>query len=399
MNHFSPKPKVIIFSSLGGGGHVAAAEALREALFDSYDVEIYNALSDVFNKVDLFSKVTRKKMTGEDFYNFVLKKRFFAIANMYAIVGGPYMKFNQPILAKAACEFLSDKKPDIVISVIPFFNGALSEACKDLKIPFWIIPTDVELKTFFVGLNSESIFNLGLAYKPQELQALDWGVCASQITKIGFPVKKACVKQYDEQDVLKLKDELRLSQYSKLITLTLGAAGTSLFYKLMKVLLKVSPQNLEFNACAGRDRRSFKKARRLLDHIATCEYSEEGRRIYRLKNGNRLHLWGFTKKLPELMATSDLIIAKSGSLSVSEALHLNKYVLLDHTLNSSSRFLHWERVNLPFVRSINKGDGFYSKKDLLEKIEAYLSSPRAELEEDFLNIHQTLPEAIKLQEA
>lgn len=389
----------IIFSSLGGGGHVAAADAVKEALVGAYDVQVYNALSDVFSKVDLLSRVTRQKITGEDFYNYVLKKRFFALANMYAIVGGPYMVFNQQVLAEAAIEFLKEKKPKIVISVIPFFNGALSEACQKLDIPFWIIPTDVELKTFFVGLKEKSNFKLALAYEPQVIQASEFGVPLSRIIKVGFPVKKACVHQYSSDDIDRLKQQLKILPDTRVLTLTLGAAGTSLFYKLAKVLMKISFTNLDLIACAGRDKKSFKKVKRLLDHIALCEFSEEGHRIYCLKNGNRLHLWGFTKKLPQIMAVSDLIVAKSGSLSVSEALHLNKYVLLDHTLNSSSRFLHWERVNLPFVRSINKGDGFYSKKDLLHKIEAYLGSTRVDSEEEFLNIHQTLVEAVKQQEA
>jgi processive 1,2-diacylglycerol beta-glucosyltransferase len=399
MERSDPKPKIIVLSSRGGGGHIAASEAIKEILKSDYEVEVFNALSDIFGKVDLISRFFRAKFTAEDCYNFFLKKRLFFMCNFYAIAGKCYMALNKSILKKGAKSFFIKHKPVMVVSVIPFFNRALFDACQDLAIPFWIIPTDVELKAFLFGLkNKKNTFNqfkLGLAYEPQISQALNWGLCASKIVKLGFPVKSACVKTYSSKEVNQLKKLLFISKKSKVITLTVGATGTSLFYKLTKVLLKFELSNLEFNCCAGKDLKSYNKVKDLLDAIAVRENDLGERLIYQLASGSRLHLWQFTSSLPEIMVVSDIIISKTGSLSVSEALHLNKYLLLDHTINSSSRFMYWERANVPFVKSINQGEAFYSQKDLIQKLENYLNTPKECSKEVFLNIHQTLLSAVK----
>lgn len=392
---------IIVLSSLGGGGHVAASEAVKEALGDSYNIEVYNAITEVFRCIDLFSKLTKNKFSSEDSYNFFLKKRFFFMANLYAIAGKPFMKINKPSLVKAAIEFLEKKKPKMVFSVIPFFNGALCEACHHLNIPFWIIPTDIELKTFFVGLRSEHLddnrVKLALAFDDQVRQAKKFGFKQNDIYEVGFPVKKACVRQYSYQDVFAIKSTLFIPEHRRVVTVTLGAAGTSMFFKITKELTKLHCSDLEILACAGRDKRSWRKMEAFLSKTAILEQERENCLIYRLSSGSRLHLFGFTHMLPEIMAISDLIIAKTGSLSVNEALHLNKYLLLDHTLNSSSRILYWERPNIKFVKSIKKGEGFKSRQDLIQKVEAFLSAPREHSEEAFLNMHQILPEVVKAE--
>lgn len=68
---------IIVLSSLGGGGHVAASEALKEALIDSYNIEVYNAITDVFYGIDVLSRLTKNKYSSEDSYNFLLKKECF----------------------------------------------------------------------------------------------------------------------------------------------------------------------------------------------------------------------------------------------------------------------------------------------------------------------------------
>lgn len=398
MDSLEQKPSVIIFSSRGGGGHMAASQAIKEALSSDYRVQIYNALSDVFFQIDLVSKITKNRYTAEDVYNFFLRKRLFIMANFYGIAGQVYVFFNKSLLIKAVKAFLKTKKPALVISVIPFFNGPIQVACQQLKIPFWIIPTDVELKTFLIGLQKHRdvipSFKMALAYLPQIQQAQDWGLCEPHILKVGFPVKSACVRAYSQEDLNQLKAQFQIQTTSKVITLTLGAAGTCLFIKFLKVIMALPYSDLEILGCAGRDQVSFRKTRRYLETMGVCEYEDAERVIFRLSNGNRLHLWGFTQHLSQIMAVSDLVVSKSGSLSVSEALYLKKYLLVDHTLNSSSRFLFWERANLPFIKSINNGEGFFSCKDLTKKIEEFLAKPKGCLEDRFLNIHQTLLEAV-----
>ena len=184
---------------------------------------------------------------------------------------------------------------------------------------------------------------------------------------------------------------------SKIITVTLGAAGTSLFYHVIQTVIPQLLKTSELIACAGRDKRSFKKTEAFLQIDGIKEYADEEKSIYRLSNGAKVHLYRFTKKMPDLMALSEVVISKTGSLSVSEALYLGKYLLLDHTENSSSRRLFWERPNLEFVRSLNSGDGFFSIDDLSSKIENLLSHAdlKTSAKKVLLNMHNHLPDLVK----
>lgn len=401
MSHSPKDNTIIVLSSVGGGGHVAASEALEEALSEHYNIEIYNAITDLFHGIDVLSRLTKNKYSSEDSYNFLLKRRIFFMANLYAIAGKHFIKMNETSLVKAAVNFLQEKNPSMVFSVIPFFNGIICEACRQLDIPFWIVPTDIELKTFFIGLKKETLegnlVKLALAFENQIDQALDYGFKKDTIYEVGFPVKKACVKHYAQHELLSIKYALHIPENRRVVTLTLGAAGTSMFFKIAKEMTKLHFSDLEILACAGRDKRSWRKMEAFLSKTAVLEKEIDECLIYRLSSGSRLHLFGFTQKLAEIMAVSDLIIAKTGSLSVNEALHLNKYLLLDHTFNSSSRILYWERPNIKFVKAINKGEGFKSRKDLIQKVENFLNAPKEHSEEAFLNIHEILPGLLKLE--
>lgn len=401
-------PKILVFSSRGGGGHIAASEAIIEALEGIEEVEVYNALSSVFRKVDLFSHVSNKRFTAEDFYNLVLKKRLFRLVNLYGLAGKSYMQLNRSFLAKEAIKFLEEKKPKLVISVIPYFNGAFQDACQKLNIPFLIIPTDIEIASFLYGLTKEdaknSLFRLGLAYEAQIKKAKAWGMDDSCIEQLGFPVKKACVRTLSLEEKQQLRKLYRFQQDSKIVTVTLGAAGTSLFYPVIQTVIPQLLNDCELIACAGRDIRSFKKTEAFLQQEGLLEYADEEKVIYSLSGGAKVHLYRFTKKMPDLMALSEVVISKTGSLSVSEALYLGKYLLLDHTQNSSSRKLLWERPNLEFVRSLKSGDGFFSIDDLSAKIEKLLTQSHVKIGEKnaLLNMHDHLPDLIKemlIQEA
>jgi UDP-N-acetylglucosamine:LPS N-acetylglucosamine transferase len=59
------------------------------------------------------------------------------------------------------------------------------------------------------------------------------------------------------------------------------------------------------------------------------------------------HVRKYMKDMVELMASSSLIITKTGSCTVNEGIHLGVKLLLDNTENSSARYLQWKTSTSP----------------------------------------------------
>jgi len=60
---------------------------------------------------------------------------------------------------------------------------------------------------------------------------------------------------------------------------------------------------------------------------------------------------GFTNRIPELMSVADLLITKSGGVTVNEAIYGHVPMLLDGT----STVLRWEEFNHDFVKKHGLG--------------------------------------------
>ena len=78
------------------------------------------------------------------------------------------------------------------------------------------------------------------------------------------------------------------------------------------------------------------------------------------------------RPVSEIMACSNLVITKTGSCSVNEAIYLGRKLLLDNTDTSSARYLFWESFNVPFVRKHGLGDAFHDINELNGMIQMHL---------------------------
>lgn len=77
---------------------------------------------------------------------------------------------------------------------------------------------------------------------------------------------------------------------------------------------------------------------------------------------------GFTDQIADLMAVSNLLITKTGSLSVNEAVHMKLPMLLDCT----SKVLFWEQPNIGFVKERGFGEAITSLNHLETMLASYL---------------------------
>ncbi|MBS0626613.1 MAG: hypothetical protein JSS09_00190 [Verrucomicrobia bacterium] len=374
--------------SEGGGGHKMAAESLKDIFSLAYEVEVVNVITQIIHELDFLHSLTRGGVTGEDIYNFMLRKGYHkGVYYIFGLVGSKYMCANQMKIERLFEMYLKkiSEPYDLVISTVPFVNGGIARALQKRQLPFIVLPTDLDTSTFFIGMKKnqfkpEDKIAFALPYDDEDLKKKGLKNAAIPHEKIvftGFPVRGGCQKKYSEGQValLKMKHGFYGKKFS--LTLILGASGNRRLLQYTQELAKLMnedfSQPLEISVCVGRNEK--------IRQVILKWFLEKGGVVIKettafttvqTTNGLIFHLRKFTKDIIEIMVCSDLIITKTGSCSVNEGIYLGKKLLLDNTNTSSARHLFWETFNLHFVRKHGFGDVFYQISEMTMLIRALL---------------------------
>lgn len=400
------KKKILVLISLGGGGHKTAAESLKQILGSHYDIEINPVMADILGHIDPLNGLTRGHFTGEDLYNFLIKNQFNKILRWIVNYGSKVWKADR--IEKGFKKYFQKQThlPDLIISVTPYINYGTALATQKRDIPFLILPTDLDASTFLQGFPKQLThhhFKIALAYDDPEIKKITFSKSEfrdEQMSITGFPVRPACLKKYSREELQSIRVKFHLFESHQTVTLIMGAVGGNLILDHVQVLSKLDPREhqlqLQMNICIGHNRKVGKKIRTyLLDQGARFL----GRHTFILPSGLVMHIRGYCPDLAEMMAASDIVITKTGSCTVNEAIYLGKKILLDNTSNSTARFLEWEAFNVPFVERNGLGYAFSDNEQLLMLIPSLLKYPETRrslelpnFEENILKLVQELIE-------
>ncbi|MBI2742577.1 MAG: hypothetical protein HYX48_01505 [Chlamydiales bacterium] len=385
------KKKILVLISYGGGGHKAAGESLKEILGGIYDVEVVNPLVDMLRPIDGLSVLTFGRFTGEDLYNFMLRKGHHCfIKVLFCHVGTYYMRSKMKRVRKLFDKYLvrcGSDRPSLIISTFPMVNAPLFESAQNAGVPFVILPTDLDCETFLLGMDDVEVkenakLAVALPYDDPDLQlkaVREGRLKTKHLHVTGFPVRPACQKKYTEEELSALRIKHGLKEGMPTLTIIMGAEGgdTILHYaqQLSNLPLTTSTgQSYQLNVCVGRNRNIANKIKEwILQNGGEVAYQCDAYTTMLTRDKVYIHLRTFTKEVVEIMACSDLIITKTGSCSVNEAIYLGKRLLLDNTENSSARHIWWESFNVAFVKKHNLGDAFCDLSELSTKAVSLLN--------------------------
>jgi processive 1,2-diacylglycerol beta-glucosyltransferase len=326
----APKKKIVVFTSTGGGGHMAATRALQSYLEDEYTVIPYFPIVEN----DPMKTVFFGYGDGEDTYNYLIMRKYYNIINLMAKGSKWYYKTYHDMVMHSFIEYLEKVSPDLVISVIPFINKALLEATKAKKIPFLLMPTDLDMRTFIHNINEPDYekFHLALAFENDDIkqQVEKAQIPRGQTSVCGFPLREDF---FSPKDITAIKNKYHIPIEKPTILVLMGAAGSYASYRYVKQLTLVESP-LHVIVALGRNELLRPKIEELP-----------------LPETMSLTVLGFTQDMADLMAVSDLCITKSGSVSFCEALYSNLPMLLDDTTG----VLRWERFNHRYTEDNNLG--------------------------------------------
>ncbi len=346
------KKKILVFFSEGGGGHKSGFKALEEYLGDIYEIQGVNILRDILAPLDPVRFLTFDAYTGEDLYNYLLTSRWIWCLDLLSHLGLRRFQAQQPEIEQLMYSYLSQQQPDLIISVMPFINAALANVAKTLNIPFLVIPVDFDTTLYINGLRASEYKNFfyALPFNDPRIKQkiLPAHITTDRIGVIGFPVRTDFL---EKKDPIKIKREFDIPDSGKtIIMLLMGASGSITTYRYVR---RIARMNLPIHliVCLGRS----EKLRHKIEKI-------------RLPEQMSISIIGFTPRISDLMAISDIFITKPGPTSICEALHMSLPMILDNTTH-----VWWEDLNVEFVKAHHFGDAFTNYHELEELITHYVN--------------------------
>lgn len=323
------KKKILIFSCKGGGGHISMMQALTEYLEQDFCIGHAYIFSDVLRPIDPLGNINNTISTT-NMYNSLLKKKWHAIINFMEPIGSYYFKLQKNQITNLLQSYLAKYKPDLIISVIPLVNAEILEAAQKENIPFILIPSDLDACHITTNTIKKPLlgkFHLALSYVDQEIfeRFKDLKNLKEHISVTGFPVKKAFFSPISNKK--SIRKYFSIPEDKPVILLMMGSQGSKEISEFSWQLSKL------------------KIPAHLIIVLGKSEHLRRSLKSIFFPKNITVSILGFTNRIPDLMNISNLIISKSGSITVNEAIYAQVPILLDAT----STILRWEAFNHRFI--------------------------------------------------
>jgi hypothetical protein len=329
-------PEVLLFTIDAGGGHRAAARALVTAAEETgapfrFRVESFQ---QTLLPLDLLKQATGLSL--EDAYNLILRRHASALMVPLLRVMHAAIRARRPAIVRTLAAWLRQQpRPAAVVSVMPNFNGVMRDAIHeaipgtplmvvltdfaDFPPRFWIEPG---LDRVVVGTDEARAQALATGIPPEKVARVSGMVMNPRFYRAGGPSVRG-----------RVRGELGLGEAAFAVTLLFGGKGSPEMAPLAERLLAADPAFRVIAICGENPP--------LFEQLASLEARATGRLV-------RL---GFTDRVAELLAASDLLVTKPGPGSLSEAFHQRVPVVVTRNLHTIPQ----ERFNTEFVRDRGLG--------------------------------------------
>lgn len=251
--------------------------------------------------------------------------------------------------------YIQQENPDLVISVIPISNNAIMHACMAENIPFILFSADLDPYVYINNISNPEYtrFKLALPFMDDAIRhtTTQAGIPESNIAITGYPIRSEFCST---KNTAAIKTEWNIPDNKPVILVMLGSVGSNTLPRIAHQLQKIdTAAHIIF--CVG-------KSDHLIAQLAAIHFPPH----------ISYSAIGFTHKIADLMAISDIFITKSGSGSFAEAIYMQLPMLLDGT----STVLLWEQGNHRFLKEHNLGDIITSYKHIPDMVTHYLENPQ-----------------------
>ena len=313
--------RVLILSATTGGGHMRAANALKDYIL-SKDSE---SVVEIYDTINYVSPFINKAVTNG--YVYLATKTPYIFGTLYkgSDKNTPINKtveitVNQ--LRKRLIPMIDDFHPDIVITTHSFATELICslKVSEKLTFPVISIMTDFAIHQTYInkGVNAYILSSEEMAE-----QMLKRGVSKEKVYNFGIPVKKEFLKKIDRQAAF---EEEGLDPELPTMLIMAGSFGVT---DVLKIYHKIVKSNADFQiiVITGKNEKLYDNFERYLKRITIKNTLAEINEIIKPNSKKRRRIASkptkllyFTNEVEKYMHMADLIVTKPGGLTVTEAI-------------------------------------------------------------------------------
>lgn len=327
---------VLLFTIDAGSGHRAAAKALASAVDElgpPWRLRV-ESLQQILRAHDLVKRFTGH--TLEEGYNLVLQRGLaFTMEPILRFLQSVLRVYQRSMVPVLAAWLREQPRPAAVVSVMPNFNGVIRDALRIAwpGVPFIVVLTDfadIPPRFWIVP----GIDRVVVGTDRARAQALELGIPAASISLVsGMIMNPRFYRVGQSASRERVRADLGLEPSAFVVTLLFGGKGSPEMVPIAQRLLDADPA-LRVIAICGDNPGLFERFSPLASRL-----------------DGRLVRVGFTDRVAEFLAASDVLVTKPGPGSLSEAFHVRVPVVVLRNMHTIPQ----ERFNTDFVRQQGLG--------------------------------------------
>lgn len=293
--------KVLILYATAGIGHKKASMAVKAAFDELKLPEVEVTMADALDYTNEFFKWSYLKA-----YLLMVNKlptiwglSYYLTDNYYVnILVSKFRRLNNWINSRKLIKYLLDTKPDVIISTHFFASEVIADLKEEgkLKSKLVTVVTDYRLHSWWV-CDYTDMYVVGGQDAHEDL--VKWKVPDPRIKVLGIPIEPVFSRKYDKAKILR---EAGLKEGVFTVLVIGGGFGVGPIEEIVKAIGNLSKP---------------------IQIITICGHNEElVKKIEALKASMKADIKavGFVNNVYEYMEAADILISKSGGITVSESL-------------------------------------------------------------------------------
>ena len=343
--------KILIFYASYGGGHLSAANSIKNYLSSNYeniDVELIDCMKYINKPIE---KITTTA------YNEMAKKAPWAWGKIYSdSQKGPLAHIttrSNQVFAIKLLRLLREKNPDLIISTHPFGSQMCSYLKRKGKITSKIatILTDfAPHDQWLVGSDYTDYFFV--AHNKMKEYLISKNIPENKIFATGIPISNKFLETFNTSKIL---NSLGLKENLKTILFFAGGKfglGKSRTLEIFNTLIN-DFNNIQVIAISGKNKKMYEDFNQIVKAANKTDF---------------IRVFEFVNNVPELMAISDIVITKPGGLTTTESLVSGLPMIIINPIPGQ------EEENAQFLEHSNIGIWLKKQMNITETISNFISN-------------------------